>query len=185
MLRINLESARTVAGWERECCSFVLVLLTCTVWSCKDAGSQPSVDLRFQWTIYDVSNSGLPHDWIGCITFDNNNIAWIGTFFNGIARFDGSSWTTFNSSNSGLPSDSVWCLTVDRANHLWIGTTKGLAKFDGSHWTVFTQANSPLPYNNVLSLAVGQQQRALDRRRTRHRRWLAFFRRQHLDSLYP
>lgn len=134
----------------------VLVLLTCAVWSCKDSGSQPSDDMNvgFRWTNYDVSNSGLPHNWIGCITFDNNNVAWIGTFYNGIARFDGSSWTTFNRSNSALPSDSVWCMTVDHANHVWVGTFKGLAEFDGSRWNVFTPANSPLPYSSVLSLAV-------------------------------
>lgn len=133
-----------------------LLLSGCIVWSCKDISSQPSdgTHLRFRWTIYDVSNSGIPHNWIGCITFDNNNTAWIGTFFNGIARFDVSSWTKFNSSNSALPSDSVWCMTVDHANHLWVGTTNGLAKFDGSNWTVFDQANSPLPYSSVLSLAV-------------------------------
>lgn len=134
----------------------LLSLLSCIAWSCKDGGLQPSdgMHLRFRWTIYDVSNSGIPHNWIGSITFDKNNTAWIGTFFNGIARFDGSSWTTFNSSNSGLPSDSVWCMTVDHANHLWIGTTNGLAEFDGSQWTVFNQLNSPLPYRSVMSLAV-------------------------------
>ena len=137
---------------------FVLFVLSLFACSCKDAGIQPpdGPHPKFRWTSYDVSNSGIPHNWIGSITFDNYNTAWIGTLFNGIARFDGSSWTTFNTSNSGLPSDSIWCMAVDRSNHLWVGTSNGLAEFDGAHWTVFTPANSPLPYKSVLSLAVDQ-----------------------------
>lgn len=133
-----------------------LVVCSCIIYSCKDIGTQPSdaSHFGFRWTAYDVTNSGIPHNWIGCIAFDNNNIAWIGTYFNGIARFDGSSWTRFNSTNSALPSDSIWCMALDKNDHLWVGTTNGLAKFDGASWTVFNQSNSPLPYTSVLSLAV-------------------------------
>ena len=36
--------------------------------------------MELNWVAYNRSNSGLPHDWVNCITIDNMDKKWIGTF---------------------------------------------------------------------------------------------------------
>jgi hypothetical protein len=106
------------------------------------------------WTIYSISNSGLPSNYVLSLAIDAQGNKWIGTY-SGLAKFDGSSWTIYNKSNSGLPSNDVLSLAIDVQEKKWIGTySGGLAKFDGTNWTVYNSSNSSLPDNNVRSLAI-------------------------------
>jgi len=106
------------------------------------------------WSISNKENSGLPDNEIRALAVDNKNYLWVGTFNNGIAKFDGSKWTKYDTNNSGLSNNSIWCISIDNNNNVWIGTSNGLTKFDGTNWTVYNASNSPIPYRYILSLAV-------------------------------
>lgn len=100
--------------------------------------------------------TGLHDDFITCITIDKQNNKWIGTYSNGIAKFDGLGWEIFNTSNSGLANDSIEEITFDRNGILWIATKKsGLVKFNGSEWVIYKDADFPGLNNKIRSIAVG------------------------------
>jgi ligand-binding sensor domain-containing protein len=105
-------------------------------------------------SIFTKENSGIPGNQVRAVGIDNQNNVWIGTFENGIAKYDGNNWTRYDTSNSGLSDNSIWCITTDHDNNIWIGTSNGLTKYDGSSWTVYNTYNSPLPYSTVMTLAV-------------------------------
>lgn len=104
------------------------------------------------WTVYDISNSGIAGNAVNDITFGASNTTWFATRA-GVSKFDGSSWTTYNVSNSGLPSDTANCV-FSRNGTTWVGTKRGLAKFDGSTWTVYNTSNSGLMNNFITTLNV-------------------------------
>ena len=55
---------------------------------------------------------------------------WIGTWYGGLARFDGTNWTVYNTSNSGLPDIYAKSIAIDTFGNIWIGTnSRGLAVF--------------------------------------------------------
>jgi ligand-binding sensor domain-containing protein len=142
--------------------ALLIVIASVSFFSCNDTGStmpvEENVNIVIQdWRIYDAANSGLPDNQTRALAVDNQNNVWVGTFGNGIGKFDGNTWTLYNTRNSNLPSDEIWCLAVDRNNNVWIGTTSGLAKYDRPNWEVYDTTNSPLPYHSVLSLAVDKE----------------------------
>jgi ligand-binding sensor domain-containing protein len=94
----------------------------------------------------------LPDNHIRALAIDGSNI-WIGTYYGGLAEFDGTNWTVYNTSNSDLPDNEVLALAIDGSDNIWIGIW-GLAKFDGTNWTVYNTSNSGLPYNRVMALAI-------------------------------
>jgi hypothetical protein len=108
------------------------------------------------WTVYNTSNSGLPHNYIYTLAIDQSNVKWIGTYGGGLAKFNDITWTVYNTLNSGLTNNNVHYLIIDANDYKWIGMRNegGLAKFDGTNWTVFNTTNSDLTNNWVLSLAV-------------------------------
>ncbi len=65
-----------------------------------------------------------------------DGIIWIGTFADGLNRFDEStgSWTRYqhkSGSDKGPASDMIWSLLEDSDGTLWVGTSsKGLSRFD-------------------------------------------------------
>jgi len=111
------------------------------------------------WTVYDTSNSGLPHNEVLSLAINGTGNKWIGTG-GGLAKFDGANWTVYNTENSGLPSDVVYAIAVDKKGDIWVGAQDltgevgGLAKFDGANWTVYNTSNSGLPDNSVESIAI-------------------------------
>jgi hypothetical protein len=107
------------------------------------------------WTVYDESNSGLPHNRVYALAIDGSDNIWIGTYGGGLAKFDGANvWTAYNTTNSGLPHNTILSLAIDGSNNIWVGTWGGLAKFDGSNWTVYNTSNSGLPDEWVFALAI-------------------------------
>ncbi|MEI6577062.1 MAG: two-component regulator propeller domain-containing protein [Bacteroidota bacterium] len=77
------------------------------------------------WTTYNTSNSGIPSDFISCITKDSLQNIWLGTKGNGIARFDGNIFTVFNTTNSGLTDNNITDIITDNDNNIWVGTHDG------------------------------------------------------------
>jgi ligand-binding sensor domain-containing protein len=87
---------------------------------------------------------------------------WVGTFGNGISKFDGTSWTTYTMKD-GLPSDFISNLFVTSDGNLWVDTseyarnqepqqTGFLGKFNGNQWLKISEGGY---YRIVASLNNG------------------------------
>jgi photosystem II stability/assembly factor-like uncharacterized protein len=120
--------------------------------------SGPPLFDAIDWTVYNTSNSGLPHNSVRSIAIDRNGNKWIGTYGGGLAKFDGANWDVYNTSNSDLPSNTVLSVAIDGSGTKWIGTGDdgGLALFDGINWTVHNTTNSGLPSDYVASIAIDE-----------------------------
>lgn len=106
------------------------------------------------WTVYDTTNSGLPHNSVSDLEIDENGAMWVGTE-GGLAKLEGQLWTVYRTENSGLPLDDVRSLAVDQAGNVWVGTEgAGVARFDGTTWTNYRCTNSPLPSDWIESILV-------------------------------
>jgi len=82
-----------------------------------------------EWIVYNLDNSGLPSSVVLCLAFDAPGNIWIGTYYGGLAKFDGENWTVYNTDNSGLPHDLVYSPAIDEQGNKWIGTKRGLAVY--------------------------------------------------------
>ena len=109
------------------------------------------------WKIYNTSNSPIPGNLIRSIAIDKDGNKWIGTLYDGMAKFNGdATWNIYAVFNSGLPNNDVYPIVFDNVGNIWIGTNGGgLAKFDGkTKWTVYDQSNSGLPNDNVYTMTI-------------------------------
>ncbi len=88
------------------------------------------------------------------IAFDNSGNTWIGTYKQGLIKYNSTETIVYNSSNS-LFSDTtiIYDIAVDSKNNIWIGC-EGLVKFDGTTFTLFDNTNSPIPKNHVTIIDV-------------------------------
>lgn len=71
---------------------------------------------------------------------------WIGTFRNGLFRYDLSSgaWIQYMpNSKNGLPSDAIFSIEKQRNGTIWVGTTQGLRYYDPEK-NVFHTFNHPV-----------------------------------------
>jgi hypothetical protein len=107
------------------------------------------------FTLYNTSNSGLPHNYVSSLDFDSQGNVWAGTG-GGLAKFDGTNWTVYNRNNSPLSCDNISGLVIDQAGNIFLGTEKigyppniipaiGVVKFDGTNWTFLNSNNSGKP----------------------------------------
>lgn len=74
-----------------------------------------------KWTVYDSSNSSLPHLGANSIAIDKYGAKWLGTF-SGLAKFDGTNWSIFSKENSGLPDNHVRSVAIDSKGNKWLGS---------------------------------------------------------------
>ena len=123
------------------------------------------------WTAYNKSNSILSKT-VQCMTFDNSNRLWCGTFGAGLFCFDGTRWSNYTTSNSSIPSNYVGTVTVDNNDVLWLNCRDprypdkmgsefglGLTLFDGNTWTTYNHNNSPLPSDCFWDVQVDSDNR--------------------------
>jgi len=116
------------------------------------------------WITYTSENSGLPNDDIYPVAIDRSQASsalrddaigvWIGTYGDGVVKFDGKEWTTYKSTNSPLIDDLIRSIAIDKDGNKWIGTLfGGIAKFNGdATWAIYTDFNSGLPSNAVYPI---------------------------------
>jgi ligand-binding sensor domain-containing protein len=91
---------------------------------------------------------------VTAIAFDSKGNAWIGTFKQGLIKYNPQETIIFNSSNSILSSSLViWDIAVDSKDNVWLGCD-GLIKYDGNNFTRYNTANSPVPEDFVYSIAI-------------------------------
>ena len=91
-------------------------------------GGQP---FYFNYT----TDDGLAMNQIRCATTDQRGHLWIGTWGQGVSRFDGRHFTNFSVAN-GLPANLISSILEDRAGRIWIGTDgRGVCRYDGLEFT--------------------------------------------------
>jgi ligand-binding sensor domain-containing protein len=108
---------------------------------------------------YNIANSGLPHNFVFGIDFDNDGNKWIATY-GGAAKFDGTTnWITYNINNTNYVSD----VKVDSNNDIWFATFSdaagqggGIAFYDGSVWITYDTSNSELTSNNSYRIEIDE-----------------------------
>ena len=66
---------------------------------------------------------------VQAIDFDSKGNVWIGTFNQGLVRYNAKETVIFNSDNSAISKDFViWDIAVDKNDNVWIGYSgEGLA----------------------------------------------------------
>jgi len=123
----------------------LLIIVFCVIYfSCEEKITSPNNKPAHILQDYDITS----------IAFDSEGTAWIGTFKQGIIKYDGSA-TYYHSENSTLPdSIVVWDLAVDKNDVVWIGSDFGLIKYDRNNFTVYNTSNSPLAEDVVWSIVV-------------------------------
>lgn len=105
-----------------------------TAWVGTEGGLCKIIIPTGESTFYNISNSGLPSNFITCIGVDDAGRKWIGTNYYGLVCFDDNDWTLYNSSNSELSSNQIRCLAFDNQDRLWVGAIDGLDIYDGNTW---------------------------------------------------
>lgn len=94
---------------------------------------------------------------VNSIAFDNLGNAWIGTFKQGLIKYNSEGKTIYNSANSVISDNSVINdLAIDSRNNVWIAC-EALIKFDGKNFTTFNSSNSPVPEDFIKSVAIDSQ----------------------------
>jgi len=118
--------------------------------SCEKAIDTPFKGANFDQKILDGY-------FVTSIAFDNIGNAWIGTFKQGLIKYNHDETIVYNSKNSSLPDSSVINdICVDSKNNLWIGCD-GLINYDGKSFTCFNTSNSPMPEDYVRSIAIDSE----------------------------
>ncbi len=135
--------------------STTIVLLCILSISCeKEQLSREKGQLISDEITFNISGHILTDYFVTAIDFDSKGNAWIGTFKQGLIKYNGVSATIFNSKNSILPDNLViWDLRVDHDDNIWLGT-KGLIKFDGKSFQRFNTSNSPLLEDIVWAIDI-------------------------------
>ena len=121
------------------------------------------------FTLYNTTNSGLPHNNVTALDFDSFGNVWAATQ-GGLVKYDGINWTVYNRYNSPLSCDNLTGVVIDSSNNIFISSTyiynsiqsipaNGLVKFDGINWTIFNSQNSGKPdyipgYEDINCLAI-------------------------------
>jgi len=102
----------------------------------------------------DFSTKILDGYFVTSIAFDSKGNAWIGTFKQGLIKYNSNETIIYNSTNSILPSNFVaWDIAVDSKNNIWIGCD-GLLKFDGTTFTLYNSSNTIIPEDFVYSIDI-------------------------------
>ena len=88
------------------------------------------------------------------IAFDSKGNAWIGTFKQGLIKYNSTETVIYNSSNSLFPdSQVIWDVAVDSKDKVWIGA-EGIIEFDGQDFIFHNTQNSSIPEDFVHSIAI-------------------------------
>jgi len=126
---------------------FPLAITQLLFLSCSDELFSPLNNLQ-------ISRHILSGYFVTKITFDSRGTAWIGTFKQGLIKYNGSI-THYDATNSSLPDSIVIRdIAVDKNDNIWIGSGKGLIKYNRKNFFIYDTSNAPLPTNNVSSIAV-------------------------------
>lgn len=125
-----------------------LILTQLLTLSCSDAIDSPLNNIH-------LSEHILNNYFVTTIAFDSQGTAWVGTFEQGLIKYDGSI-SIYDKTNSALPEGMIiWDIAIDRGDNVWLASNKGLIKYDHFRFNLFNKKNSPMVVtDNVFTLAV-------------------------------
>jgi ligand-binding sensor domain-containing protein len=100
------------------------------------------------------SNSNLSDDFVNYIFVDSKSDYWIGTQYDGLAKYTNGKFIYYDLNLKGLIDNQIKSVNIDKNNKKWILTYSGVSAFDGKKWDIFTNSNSKFPndefhYGNV------------------------------------
>lgn len=102
----------------------------------------------------DFNTQILEGYFIKSIAFDNSGNAWIGTFKQGLIKYNSGETIVYNSENSIISDTSViYDIAVDSKNNVWIAC-EGLIKYNGTDFTKYNSENTPIPEDFISSIAI-------------------------------
>lgn len=102
----------------------------------------------------DFNHQILDGYFVKSIAFDKLGNAWIGTFKQGLIKFNPSETIIYNSKNSVISDTSViYDIAVDSKNNVWIAC-EGLIKYNGSEFVKYNSENTPIPEDFISSIAI-------------------------------
>jgi len=102
----------------------------------------------------DFNQKILDGYFVTTIAFDNQGNAWIGTFKQGIIKYDSKGITVYNSANSIIPDTSVvYDIAVDSKDNVWIGWDE-LIKYKSNEFIQYNSTNTSIPEDFVYSIAI-------------------------------
>lgn len=106
---------------------------------------------------FELSGRIAPGYFVSAIAFDSKGTPWLGTFEQGLIKYDGTV-TVYDSRNSILPDNiSIWDIAVDKSDNVWIGSTKGLIKYALGKFTIYDTSNTSMIRAFVNSVAVDNE----------------------------
>lgn len=128
-----------------------LVLFLCiliSLYSCEKSDDNPgNLNTGFNQKI-------LSGYFVTSIAFDKLGNTWIGTFKQGLIKYNSTETIVYNSLNSIIPDTSViYDIAVDSKDNIWIGC-EGLIKYDGDKFTYYNSKNTKIPEDFVYSIAI-------------------------------
>ncbi len=91
------------------------------------------------WDVFLIGNSGLPNNRIEKLAIDTStNNLWIGTYSQGLVRYDGDTWETFDFKESEIVDNDVLSLNYEEKDSTLFVCTRagGLGIFKDSAWTI-------------------------------------------------
>jgi ligand-binding sensor domain-containing protein len=122
------------------------VIFTLIVSCKKPNDDHPEINTNFSTKI-------LSGYFVTSIAFDKKGNAWIGTYSQGLIKYNDGNFVVYNSSNSLISDQVIWDIAVDGKDNIWIGSDQ-LVKYDGANFTSFSSKNSPIPEDFIYSIAV-------------------------------
>ncbi len=82
-----------------------------------------------------------------------NDVVWVGTFQDGLYRFEAGTWTHYTTAE-GLVDNTIVGLGVDSQNNLWVSSPHTLSRFAGQIWQVVPIAGQAQMSSRLTSLAI-------------------------------
>jgi len=93
------------------------------------------------------------------IYFSNNNEIWLGTWGNGLIRFNFNKKSkVLNSKNYGIPDNEIYMISEDSKSDLWIFTFGGgICRLKNNELQIFNKSNSDLGHNFIYNFHIDSQ----------------------------
>jgi ligand-binding sensor domain-containing protein len=98
-------------------------------------------------THFTTDNSGLPDNYVTSVVVDREGNKWIGTYGEGVARYNDTTWTTY------LPRRYIYDIALDSSGSVIISASSGLFQYTGTNWNKLYTNN--LKANSVACDAEG------------------------------
>ena len=149
---------------------FAVFAVSAAFTSCKkDNQEDKSTEINVTSVPFELGtlNKVLEGRAVTAIAFDSKGNAWIGTYEQGIIKYDAEENDFFVYDYSIFHEDFVTNdIAIDKNDNVWIGVSRGggmgnynggLFKYDGQEFTFYNSQNTPMPIDYVRAIEVDSQ----------------------------